>query len=291
MTLTAQSEIGQIRRLLLKTPEAAMLDQTSIDAQWQPLNYLARPDYRKALEEYQTFVELLSEQNIDIEYLPCSEGTGMDSLYVRDAAIVCDAGTILCSMGKAARSSEPEDCGRQLEVMGLPIAGRISTPGYIEGGDVAWLNPQTLVVGRGYRTNDQGISQLAAVLPSDVELIVVPLPHWQGANDVFHLMSMLSPIDEDLLLVYSPLLPVPFRQQLIERGFTLVEVPDEEFSSMGCNVLATGPRRCVMLAGNPVTKARLEAAGSRVITYQGDEISAKGCGGPTCLTRPLLREI
>lgn len=291
MPFTAQTEIGRISRLLLKPPAAAMLDQSSIDAQWQQLNYLSRPDYSAAVDEYNAFVELLLGQNIDIEFLPASEQTGMDSLYVRDAAIICDAGAILCSMGKPARSGEPDSCAAQFEQTGLSTAGAVVSPGFIEGGDVAWLNPQTLVVGRGYRTNDAGIGQLETLLPDDVELIVVPLPHWQGPDDVFHLMSMLSPIDEDLLLVYSPLLPVPFRQQLIERGYTLVEVPGGEFDSMGCNVLATEPRHCVMLEGNPVTKARLEAAGARVLTYKGTEISAKGCGGPTCLTRPLLREI
>jgi N-dimethylarginine dimethylaminohydrolase len=291
MPLTAQSEVGRIHRLLLKPPTAAMHNQREVDAEWQPLNYLARPDYSEAVAEYNAFVDLLSGANIDIEYLPSSEQTGMDSLYVRDAAIVCDAGAILCNMGKPARRGEPDGCGRMFEQLDLMVAGAVSSPGFFEGGDVAWLNPQTLVVGRGYRTNDVGISQLAAMLPTDVELITVPLPHWQGPEDVFHLMSMLSPIDEDLLLVYSPLLPVPFRELLIERGFKLIDVPDAEFASMGCNVLAIEPRHCVMLEGNPITTARLEAAGARVLTYQGTEISAKGCGGPTCLTRPLLREI
>ena len=147
----------------------------------------------------------------------------------------------------------------------------------------------TLAVGRGYRTNDEGIRQLQALLGSDVEVVVVPLPHWQGPSDVFHLMSMISPLADDLALVYSPLLPVPFREDLLARGIELVEVPAEEFDSMGCNVLAVAPRVAVAMEGNPETRRRMEAAGVEAHLYSGAEISAKGCGGPTCLTRPLER--
>ncbi|MEO5717820.1 MAG: arginine deiminase family protein, partial [Chthoniobacterales bacterium] len=149
---------------------------------------------------------------------------------------------------------------------------------------------RTLAVGRGYRTNDSGIAQLRDLLGDTIdELIIVALPHWRGVSDVFHLMSILSPVDRDLAVVYSPLMPVPFREQLLERGMSLVEVPDEEFESMGANVLALGQRQCLMVAGNPVTRARLEAAGAAVLEYEGSEVSRKGGGGPTCLTRPLAR--
>jgi N-dimethylarginine dimethylaminohydrolase len=224
-------------------------------------------------------------------FLPENEATGMDSIYVRDASIITDEGVILCNMGKPARSGEPAASGAGISARDLRIRGSIAAPGMIEGGDVAWLDPLTLAVGRGYRTSADGIRQLRALLPENVELIEVPLPHWQGPDDVFHLMSMLSPIDRDLLLVYSPLLPVPFRENLVARGFSLVDVPPEEFDSMGCNVLALAPRICLMLEGNPVTRSRLEAAGAEIICYRGEEISRKGCGGPTCLTRPLLREL
>ena len=161
---------------------------------------------------------------------------------------------------------------------------------YMEGGDVAWIDERNLAVGLGYRTNAEGIRQLRALLGSGVDRVVpVPLPHWRGPDDVFHLMSMFSPVDRDLAVVYSPLLPVPFRQLLLKKGYELVEVPHEEFESMGCNVLAAGPRRCVAVDGNPVTRRRLEAAGAEVHTYRGREISTKGGGGPTCLTRPLVR--
>ena len=105
-----------------------------------------------------------------------------------------------------------------------------------------------------------------------------------------HLMSLISPVDKDLAVVYLRLLPESSRQLLLDRGYRLVDVPDEEFEKMGTNVLALGARDCVMLDGNPKTRAALESApGPRVQVYEGVEISLKGGGGPTCLTRPLAR--
>jgi len=125
--------------------------------------------------------------------------------------------------------------------------------------------------------------------PKGISIIVVELPHYKGPSDVFHLMSILSPVDKDLAVVYSPLMPIKFRNHLLERGYTLVEVPDAEFESMGCNVLAVAPRQCIMVEGNPITQQGLEQAGCKVTTYKGAEISVMGGGGPTCLTRPMLR--
>ena len=155
-----------------------------------------------------------------------------------------------------------------------------------------WIGERTIAVGRGYRTNDEGIRQLRELLTDCIdELIVVPLPHWRGPNDVFHLMSIISPIDHDLALIYSPLMPVPFRETLLSRGVELVEVPDSELDTMGGNVLAVAARKCIMLAGNPQTRARLEQAGAEVHEFEGNEICRKGRGGPTCLTRPILRTV
>jgi len=198
-------------------------------------------------------------------------------------------GVILCAMGKPQRTTEPDAVAAVCPALGVPVAGRIVPPGRVEGGDVVWLDAHTLVVGRGYRTNTAGIEQLRALLGPSVEIVVVPLPHWTGEGDVMHLMSLLSPVDADLAVVYSRLLPVPFREWLLDRGLSLIEVPDEEFDSMGTNVLALGPRQCLMVRGNPLTKTALERAGATVVQYEGAEISAKGAGGPTCLTRPLAR--
>jgi N-dimethylarginine dimethylaminohydrolase len=192
-------------------------------------------------------------------------------------------------MGKAARANEPAAMGEAFEGLGLAVAGRIEGEGRLEGGDLVWFDEGTCAVARGYRSNDEGIAQLKALLGSGVEVVTVPLPHYRGPDDVFHLMSIISPLDVDLALVHSPLMPVPFREWLLARGIELVEVAEEELDSLGCNVLALAPRRCLTAAGNPKTRARLEAAGCEVLTYDATEISLKGQGGPTCLTRPLVR--
>ncbi|MDQ3199218.1 MAG: arginine deiminase family protein [Verrucomicrobiota bacterium] len=287
---TNQSEVGAITRLLVKHVRDAFQSPAAIAAQWESLHFTAAPDFDRAIAQYEDFLALLRTKNCEITLLPPADGTGMDSIYVRDAAVVCDRGVILCRMGKPLREGEPTAQEAAFRALGLPILGAIQPPGRLEGGDVAWLDQHTLAVGRGYRTNDSGIAQLRDFLGDRIdELITVPLPHWRGAGDVFHLMSIISPIDLDLALVYSPLMPVPFRERLLERGLTLVEVPDEEFESMGANVLAISPRHCVMVSGNPITRARLEDARATVYEYEGSEISLKGGGGPTCLTRPWQR--
>ena len=223
-------------------------------------------------------------------WLAADGDTTLDSIYARDAAIVSERGVITASMGKASRAGEPEAEERELRACGWPIAGSIAAPGHLEGGDLIWLDARTLAVGQGARTNAEGIRQLKGLLHDSFdELIVVPLPDYSGQHDVMHLMSLISPVDADLAVVYSRLLPDTFRQTLLHRGMRLVDVPDDEFDTMGCNVLALGPRECVMLSGNPKTRAALEQAGAWVHVYDGQEISLKGGGGPTCLTRPLAR--
>lgn len=290
MTLT---ECGRLTRVLLKHPRDAFRDEAAIAAEWQALNFTAPPDMARAIDEYERFVAVLRSAGAEIHFLPKASGTTLDSLYARDASIVSSRGLISCSMGKRSRAAEPSAQAAAVAGIGLDeigVAGAIEGDGRLEGGDVIWLDDRTIVVGRGYRTNDEGISQLRALLGDSIDdLVVVPLPHWRGSSDVMHLMSLISPVDRDLAVVYSPLLPVPFREYLLRRGMELVEVPDEEFESMATNVLALAPRQCLMLAGNPVTRARLEAAGATVVEYAGDQISVKGAGGPTCLTRPLTR--
>lgn len=289
---SAQSEVGAIRRLIVRHARDAFQNRETIAAEWQALNFSAPPDFPKAVEQYESFLDLLREPGCEITFQPRADDLGLDSIYVRDASVVCDRGVILCRMGKAQREAEPAAQEAVWRTLGCNIIGAIQPPGRLEGGDVVWLDERTLAVGRGYRTNDSGIAQLRSFLGDCIdELITVPLPHWRGASDVFHLMSMISPIDHNLVVVYLPLLPVPFLERLMERNMTLVEVPDDEFETMGANVLALAPRRCVMVAGNPTTRARLEAAGATVFEYDGSEISLKGGGGPTCLTRPLQRSL
>jgi len=201
---------------------------------------------------------------------------------------VGERGAVLLRPGKDERLGEPDALAADLERAGVPICGRIEAPGTIDGGDTLWLDRETLLVGRGYRTNAAGVEQLQAAF-ADAEVLSYDLPHWNGRGEVMHLMSLVSPLDDDLALVYPRLAPVRLMELLHERGIEIVEVPDDEFESMGPNVLALAPRYALALEGNPETKRRMEAAGVEVLTYRGDEISRKGDGGPTCLTRPLLR--
>jgi N-dimethylarginine dimethylaminohydrolase len=285
------SEVDPLTRVAVKHPREAFVDRQTIARQWQELRFAAAPDLDRASREHDLLVEALAAAGAQVHLLPRDDTTTLDSIYVRDASIVCERGLILCRMGKSQRVEEPaaQERASVAGVIPATIAGRIEPPGRLEGGDVIWLDARTLVVGRGYRTNADGIRQLRAILGGGVDVIDVPLPHWQGQHDVMHLMSLISPIDHGMAVVYSRLLPVPFREWLLDRGMHLVEVPDEEFDSMGTNVLALAPRRCLMLAGNPRTRAALERACADVVEYEGLEISVKGAGGPTCLTRPLER--
>ena len=292
MKVTCHSEYGKIRTIFIKNAEAAFIDDKTLGNEWKHLNFLGKPDFERAKKEYETFEGLLRTHGPEILHLPFDSSVNIDSIYCRDAAVSTDAGMVICNMGKPARQNEPEAERRAFEQTGLKVLGVITAPGTLEGGDTTWIDETTLAVGHSYRTNEEGIRQLTALLmPLRFDVITVPLPHYKGPSDVFHLMSILSPVDRDLAVVYSPLMPVQFRNNLIKRGFSFVEVPDDEFESMGCNVLAIAPRQCLMVKGNPKTRSRLEQAGCKVFEYEGAEISVKGGGGPTCLTRPILREI
>ena len=290
MSKTHHSEYLKLETVFIKSAKAAFQSDELIASQWKELNYLAKPNLQASLKEYQEFESIFKDNNIGLEYFPSNENVGMDSMYCRDASIATDFGIILCNMGKPGRVNEPKAQKEIYEQKGHIILGQIKAPGTLEGGDLAWLDKKTLAVGHTYRTNEDGIKQLKQLVePHGIQVIVAELPHYKGKEDVFHLMSILSPVDEDLAVVYSPLMPIKFRNELLKRGFQLIEVPEEEFESMGCNVLAIAPRNCVVVEGNPITKKLLENAGCKVSAYVGKEISVKGGGGPTCLTRPLLR--
>jgi N-dimethylarginine dimethylaminohydrolase len=284
------SECGCLTEVLVKHARDAFVSESQIAAQWKWLNYSAPPDFSRALEEYDRFIEIIGSSGAKIVYLPQRGEVNLDSIYTRDASVLSADGVILCSMGKPARACEPAAQEQQLRTHNLTIRGSIAAPGLLEGGDLVWLDERTVMVGEGRRTNSEGIRQLKTLLgdPFD-EVIVVPLPEYSGQHDVMHLMSLISPLDKDLAVVYLRLLPDSCRQCLLDRGYRLIDVSDEEFETMGTNVLALGARDCVMLDGNPRTRAALERAGARVQVYQGVEISLKGGGGPTCLTRPLAR--
>ena len=292
MKQTHHSEYLKLDTVFIKPVAHAFVSDTNLETQWQALNYLSKPNYEAAFKEYLFFENCLKEARIEVHHFPYEEQVGIDSMYCRDAAIATNFGMILCNMGKTGRIHEPNAQKQAYLAHQIPILGEIKVPGTLEGGDVAWLDERTLAVGHTYRTNPEGIFQLKKLLePKGIEILVAELPHYRGPSDVFHLMSILSPVANDLAVVYSPLMPVKFRNQLPERGFKFVEVPDDEFESMGCNVLAISPKKCMMVDGNPKTRNALVDAGCEVIVYPGEHISVKGGGGPTCLTRPMLRSL
>jgi N-dimethylarginine dimethylaminohydrolase len=288
--LSPMSEVGRLERLVLKHARDAFRTPEAVADEWRALHFTGPPDIERAAAEYDELVAALTSGGTEVHFLPAGSGVGLDSVYVRDASVATPAGMVLGRMGKAARAGEPEAQARAFRDWGIPVLGAIESPGRLEGGDVVWLDDRTVAVGLGYRTNEAGLRQFRSLLGDSIDTcLAVALPHWHGPDDVFHLMSIVSPVDRDLAVGYSPLMPVPFRQALVDRGYRLVEVPDEEFESMGANVLAVGPRRCIAVEGNPRTRQRLEQAGAEVHVYRGEHISLKGGGGPTCLTRPVQR--
>jgi dimethylargininase len=277
-----QTMTGTLRRVLVRAPTA---DDCAC---WRAYGWRAEPDFARLAAEHEALCVLLEDSGAEVVLGKTPLGVCPDKIYVHDPALVADRGAMLLRPGKDGRRCEVDAIAVDLVEAGVPIAGRLEAPATAEGGDVLWLDERTLLVGRGYRTNDAGIQALRDSLPG-VDVRVFDLPHLRGADEVLHLMSLLSLLDRDLAVGYLPLMPVRLVELLAERGIDLVEVPDDEFDSMGANVLALGPRRALALEGNPVTRRRMEQASVDVRVYAGDDLSRKGDGGPTCLTRPLLR--
>lgn len=281
----SQSMVAPLQRVLVRRPdEAFAVDDPAL---W---HYTARPNLAAAQSEHDAFTTLLSAAGAEVEYHNAALPGMADAIFVHDPVIVTDAGAIILSMGKELRRGEPDAIAACLEGLNVPIHARLTGTARAEGGDLLWLDTHTLAAGVGFRTNQEGVRQLEAALkPLGVSVLACELPYYTGPDACLHLMSLISLLDDDLAVVYPPLMSVPFWQELERRGVQLVVCPEEEFLTMGTNVLALGPRSCVMLEGNPITQARLEAAGCRVQTYRGNEISHKAEGGATCLTRPILR--
>jgi N-dimethylarginine dimethylaminohydrolase len=283
-TFGAQSMVAPLRRVVVRRPDAAFAA-----ADPRAWHYTARPDLLSAQREHEGFVRLLADAGAEVIYHDAPLDGLADAIYVHDPVLVTDRGAILMRMGKTLRRGEEGAIGARLAAIGIPVLGRLEAPAMAEAGDCLWLDHGTLVVGVGFRTNQAGVDQLRDALGSGIEVVPVDLPYYHGPDACLHLMSFISLVAERLAVAYPPLIPVRFWDLLRSRGIDLVEVPELEFGSMGANVLAVKPGDCVMLEGNPVTRARLEAAGCRVQTYRGNEISLKAEGGPTCLTRPVWR--
>jgi dimethylargininase len=250
----------------------------------------AAPDPDRATDEHARFRQILTEAGADLVVATQRVPGNPDAIYVYDPLLVTDAGAIRLQPGKAARRGEPDACARDLEASGVPLIGSLDGDACAEGGDMLFLDPQTLVVGVGYRTNAEGVRRLRELLGArGIGIEAFDLPYQRGPDACLHLMSLLSMLDVDLAVSYLPLMPVRLVELLGARGVELVEVPEQEFDSMGPNVLALAPRVALALEGNPETARRMRSAGVDVLTYPGGEISVKGDGGPTCLTRPLDR--
>ena len=276
-----QTMTAPLRRVFVRRPGTDV-------SRWREYGWLAEPDAARLSAEHEALCDALAQAGAEVVVGEPSPSGNVDSIYVFDPALMSDAGAILLRPGKESRRDEVAAIRADFEANVMPIAAELTAPALAEGGDTLWLDDTTLVVGLGYRTNATGAAQIAVALPA-VDVLTVDLPHHRGRGEVLHLLSLISPLDDDLALVYLPLLPVRLVQLLEERGVRMVEVPDEEFESMGCNVLALAPRVGLALDGNPETRRRLEAVGVEVRLYAGEELSRKGDGGPTCLTRPLAR--
>jgi len=281
-----QSMFQPMRRVLVKRPDEVFAVEDP--ERW---HYLASPDLAAAQEEHDSMVETLRQSGAEVVYHEKPQPDRADAIYVFDPTLLTDHGAVVLRMGKDLRRGEEEALSRRLQELGIPILLSLGGEARAEGGDLLWLDDQTLAVGIGFRTNQEGLRQLRAGLESlGIEVLAFELPYFTGPEACLHLLSLISILDRDLAVAYPPLIPVPFWQELEARGFQLVVVPEEEFGTMGTNVLALGPRNCLVLEGNPVTRRRLEEAGCRVSSYKGNEISLKCEGGPTCLTLPLLRQ-
>jgi len=272
---------GRLERVLVRPPLAEDAEH------WRAYGWRAAPDHAAAAAEHELLCGVLEAAGAEVVVSRHDPGNP-DAIYVYDPVLVGAHGAVLLRPGKEGRRGEPETIAASLTAADVPIAAEIAAPAIVEGGDTVWLDERTLLVGIGYRTNEAALPALEAAFPG-VDVIAFDLPHWNGRGEVMHLMTFISPLDRDLALVYPRLAPVRLLELLAERGVTVVEVPDEEFETQGPNVLAVGPRQAVALDGNPETRSRMERAGVDVVVYRGDEISKKGDGGPTCLTRPLLR--
>ncbi len=249
--------------------------------------FLHPVDLERAQREHDAFSELLARLGVRVHELGAAETAHPDLTYAFDPALVTDRGTIALRSGKPTRRGEEAVIEAWLAARGVPTLGRVEAPGCVDGGDTFWLRPDLFCVGRTLRTNAEGARQLAALVGGDVR--VFDVPYWRGDAELVHLLSVISPVADDLAVVYLPLLPVGLWELLGDLGIRTIAVPDEEFATLGCNVLAVRPGVCVVAAGNPATRRALEAAGCEVHAYEALEIGINGSGGPTCLTRPILR--
>jgi N-dimethylarginine dimethylaminohydrolase len=282
--------VGPMQRVMVCSPRTAGWDLPERLAHWRDLGFHHAPNYNEALAQHEALCRQLQTVGAELVELPASGELSLDAVYAHDASLATDFGLILMGPGKANRLAESEHHGAFSTQIGIPVFGKITAPGTTEAGDIVWLDSKTLLIGHGYRTNAGGIQQMRELLaPKGIEVISAPLPYGPGPSACLHLMSLISLLDEHTALVDLPWLAVETVELLQARGFRLIEIEYSERDTLACNVLALGQKRLLAIEENRKTNARLRDAGFDVRTFPGSEICINGSGGPTCLTRPLLR--
>ena len=284
------SMVASLRRVLVCSPRSARWNQPERASCWRELGFRHALAFAQAQAQHECLRSELQRAGADVVELPSAEDLSLDAVYAHDPSFATDFVLIVLRPGKENRVPEGRHHCSLCQSFGIPIAGTIVAPGTAEAGDMVWLDPKTLLVGRGYRTNEAGIEQVRDILaPHGVEVLSAPLPHGAGPSTCLHLMSLISLLDEKTAVVDSPWLAVETVELLKERGFNFIEIDDSERDTLACNVLALGEKRLLAIEENPRTNDRLRRAGFDVRTFPGSELCMNGNGGPTCLTRPLLR--
>jgi len=287
--LTANSMVGALRRVLVCSPHSAGWDTPGQSSEWQKLGFLRRPDFGMAQAQHHELCRQLQEV-AEVVQLPPASDLSLDAVYAHDSSLPTDYGVIIMNPGKANRRAEARSQAELYRKLGTPLLGEIRAPGTTEAGDIVWLDSHTLLVGSGYRTNPAGIEQLCSLLvPKGVAVHTAPLPYGPGPTACLHLMSLISLLDEQTALVDLSWLAVETVELLKARGYKFIEIDHSERDTLACNLLSLGNKRLLALEENPKTNAKLHAAGFDVRTFPGSELCINGSGGPTCLTRPLLR--
>ncbi len=290
MSYGGQSMVAPLLRALVCPPSCAGWNDPPRAAQWRELGFLRAPDFETAQRQHESLVNALARAGASVYALPDENGRGLDAVYTHDASLITDAGAVCLRMGKSQRRAEPAAHRAWYESAGIPVLGEISAPGTAEAGDIVWLDADTLLVGRGYRTDASGINQLRRLLSgAGIAVLTAPLPHGSGPETCLHLMSLLSLLDERTVLADMSGLAVETVELLRERGFRFIEIDYSERVTLACNVLALGNGALLALEENRLTNRRLRDTGFTVLEIAGSEIGINGGGGPTCLTRPVLR--
>ena len=293
---------GELLRVMVCPPVNAGWNDPARTAAWQGLGFQQAPDFVSAQRQHETFCGSLSESGAEVVVLPASDFLTLDAVYAHDASLATDHGLVLMNPGKKSRRPEAAAHASFCSQLGIPVLSEIAAPGISESGDIVWLDAQTLLIGQGYRTNRSGIAQIRSLLSFGVSLEVkpgrpskkidvlsAPLPYGAGPSACLHLMSLMSMLDERTILVDLPWLAVETVELFKERGFRLIEIESTERDTLACNVLSLGRKRLVAIEENSRTNQRLRDAGFEVATFPGSALCINGGGGPTCLTRPLLR--